>query len=123
MRKLIAIAVLVCIVGCGNPFEKEKPAGGPCTYTHDYFPLVVAEISMQDSNEKDLVFVQNSGQQTDTFLLSSLANKINKNDVLFNSIKVGDTCTLIRSHIKSGSCTPTINSIEFVSPNKAKKRE
>lgn len=99
----IILPVLILCACNGN----QEPAGGPCSYTHRYYPLVVTKRKTLNANSFDLVFVNTANNDT--------LNYYSVNHYYLDStckLKPGDTCRLKESRIQSGSCNPHIYTID-----------
>lgn len=89
-----------------------EPDGGPCSYKDTYYPAIIQSIEIEANYPRDFIMLVLKEESVDTVYFSDIANHYQYENELQN-VKVNDTITYIVSEIESGSCTPTIFSIDF----------
>lgn len=105
MKRFIKITIPLFILCACN--GNQETAGGPCSYTHQYHPIVVTKRQAINPNSFDLLFVNLTNHDT--------LNYHSINHYYLDStckLKPGDTCRLKESSIQSGSCNPHIYHID-----------
>ena len=92
-----------------NTFNQSEPNGVPCNYDTKIYPAKVIAFETRDSIHIDVLFQRTRNELIDTFNYSSQKHEwFTKQDILADSIKIGNIYQWREDHIVSGHCNPTI---------------
>ena len=114
MKLFAVISVLFFLLACNNVQQDEVAAGGGCTYKSIVHKARLINFKQVDSINIDAIFEVAWSSTKDTFTYyQKKGNYLTKNQILQDTIKVGNNYQYIEDIIVSGSCNPHSTHLEM----------